>query len=92
MKIIAKDPFVHLAGILACIYVGIEFMIGSWAVTYIVEVRDGGDDSGYISSGFFGGLMVGRVLHVFVSWVVSEQNAVLVYILAAVGLQVVSRG
>jgi fucose permease len=91
MKVIAKTPFVHLGGFLAFIYVGIEFTIGSWAVTYIVEVRGGGDDSGYVSSGFFGGLMVGRVLHVFVSWVISEQNAVLVYMVVALGLQVVSR-
>jgi fucose permease len=91
MKVIAKTPFVHLGGLLAFIYVGIEFTIGSWAVTYIVEVRGGGDDSGYVSSGFFGGLMVGRVLHVLVSWVISEQNAVLVYMVVALGLQVVSR-
>jgi fucose permease len=91
MKLIVKTPFVHLGGLLAFIYVGIEFTIGSWAVTYIVEVRGGGDDSGYVSSGFFGGLMVGRVLHVFVSWVISEQNAVLVYMVVALGLQVVSR-
>lgn len=90
MKQIAKTPFVHLAGILACVYVGIEFTIGSWAVTFIIEERGGNSDSGYISTGFFGGLMMGRVLHVFVAKVLSEQVAVLSYIVIALALQIVS--
>lgn len=89
MKLIASSKFVHLASVLACIYVGLEFTIGSWAVTYVVEALGGGDDSGYISSGFFGGLTVGRVLHIPISWVISEQNGVMIYILLALGLQVV---
>jgi fucose permease len=91
MRQIAKTPFVHLAGILSCVYVGIEFTIGSWAVTFIIEERGGNSDSGYISTGFFGGLMIGRILHVFVTMVLSEQVAVLSYIIIALALQVVSR-
>ena len=32
-----------------------------WIVTYIINERNGGSSSGYISSGFWGGLTVGRV-------------------------------
>lgn len=30
-------------------------------MTYIINVRGGGSSSGYVSSGFFGGLTLGRV-------------------------------
>ena len=29
-----------------------------WIVTYIIEIRNGGPSSGYISSGFFGGAYI----------------------------------
>ncbi|KAJ3538632.1 hypothetical protein NM688_g6488 [Phlebia brevispora] len=44
---------------LACfilIYVGTAVTIGGWTVTYIIDVRHGGSSSGYVSSGFFGGM------------------------------------
>ena len=33
-----------------------------WIVTYIIEIRNGGPSSGYISSGFFGGMCILRSL------------------------------
>ena len=36
-------------------YVGVEVTIGGWTITYIINQRDGGPSSGYISTGFFGG-------------------------------------
>ena len=32
-----------------------------WIVTYIINERNGGSNSGYISSGFWGGLTAGRI-------------------------------
>ncbi|KAG1903205.1 MFS general substrate transporter [Suillus fuscotomentosus] len=52
---------VHLLAFFILIYVGVEVTMGGWMVTYIIDVRGGGSSSGYISSGFFGGLMIGRV-------------------------------
>jgi len=46
MKRILKSPFVYLVALFSWIYVGIEVTIGGWAVTYIVEVRGGGENSG----------------------------------------------
>jgi hypothetical protein len=52
---------VHLLAVFAIVYIGIEVTIGGWIVTYIIEERGGGHSAGYISSGFFGGLMLGRL-------------------------------
>ena len=43
-------------------YVGVEVTIGGWIVTFLITERGGGPSAGYISSGFFGGLTVGRVV------------------------------
>lgn len=32
-------------------------LIQGWTVTYIINVRGGGSSSGYVSSGFFGGML-----------------------------------
>ena len=45
----------------------VEVTLGGWIVTYIIEVRGGGPSSGYISSGFFGGLTFGRVALLWVN-------------------------
>ena len=44
-----------------------EVTLGGWIVTYVIEVRGGGPSSGYISSGFFGGLTFGRVALLWVN-------------------------
>jgi fucose permease len=90
MKRIMSSPFIHLVAIFSWIYVGIEVTIGGWAVTFIIEARGGGDDSGYVSSGFFGGLMIGRVLQLAVGRWVSEHNIVFFYTAVALGLEIVS--
>jgi hypothetical protein len=33
-----------------------------WIVTFIIRERNGGSGAGYISSGFFGGITLGRVV------------------------------
>ena len=52
---------VHLLAIFAIIYIGVEVTVGGWIVTFIIEKRGGGPEAGYISSGFFGGLTLGRI-------------------------------
>lgn len=58
---------VHLMAFFSLIYVGVEVTIGGWIVTYIIQVRGGGPSSGYVSSGFFGGLTFGRVALLWVN-------------------------
>ncbi|KAF9653480.1 MFS general substrate transporter [Thelephora ganbajun] len=81
---------VHLMAFFILIYVGVEVTIGGWIVTYIIHVRGGGPTSGYISSGFFGGLTFGRVALLWVnSKVIGERRAIFLYTLLALGLEVV---
>ncbi|PCH42938.1 MFS general substrate transporter [Wolfiporia cocos MD-104 SS10] len=80
---------VHVLAAFILVYVGIEVAIGGWIVTYIVDVRDGGSSSGYISSGFFGGLMLGRVALLWLNKAVGERTILFIYILLAVGLELV---
>ena len=53
---------VHLMAFFILIYVGVEVTIGGWIVTFLINERGGGPSAGYISSGFFGGLTLGRVV------------------------------
>ncbi|KAF9263216.1 MFS general substrate transporter, partial [Marasmius fiardii PR-910] len=52
---------VHLMAFYILVYVGVEVTIGGWIVSFMIRERNGGRDAGYISSGFFGGLALGRV-------------------------------
>jgi fucose permease len=56
-----------------------------WIVTFIINERGGGPASGYISSGFFAGLMLGRVALLWVNKKVGERRAVFVYATLAIG-------
>ncbi|TBU43542.1 MFS general substrate transporter [Dichomitus squalens] len=80
---------VHLMALFAFIYVGHEVTVGSWIVTYIIKQRHGGHSSGYISSGFFGGLMLGRIALLPVSKLVGERRVVYVYICSVIGLELI---
>lgn len=57
----------------------VEVTLGGWIVTYIINVRGGGPSSGYISSGFFGGLTLGRVGLLWVNKLVGDRKAVFLY-------------
>ena len=57
----------HLLSLFSLIYVGTEVTLGGWSVTYVQDKRNGGANAGYISSGFFAGLMLGRILLMWVN-------------------------
>ncbi|KAF8843925.1 MFS general substrate transporter [Paxillus ammoniavirescens] len=80
---------VHLLALFILVYVGVEVTIGGWIVTYVIDVRGGGPSSGYISSGFFGGLMTGRVALLWVNRKVGERRVLFIYALLAIGLELV---
>lgn len=62
MKRIIRSPAIYLLSAYILIYVGVEVTIGGWATSFLLEERNGDNSSGYVSSGFFGGLTVGRVI------------------------------
>ncbi|KAH9899244.1 MFS general substrate transporter [Cubamyces lactineus] len=80
---------VHLMALFAFIYVGVEVSIGSWIVTYVIKLRNGGPNSGYIPSGLFGGLMIGRVALLPFSKLVGERRVIFLYILLVMALEFV---
>ncbi|KZT23727.1 MFS general substrate transporter [Neolentinus lepideus HHB14362 ss-1] len=88
-KQIFRLKAVHLLAIFSLIYVGVEVTIGGWTVTYIIDVRHGGASSGYISSGFFGGLTVGRVALLWVNHKVGERTVLFIYGILALALELV---
>ncbi|KAH9852210.1 MFS general substrate transporter [Lenzites betulinus] len=79
----------HLLAVFILIYVGIEVTLGGWIVTYVIQLRGGGPSSGYISSGFFGGLTLGRVGLLWVNKKVGERRAIFLYSILAIALELV---
>ncbi|PIL23539.1 MFS general substrate transporter [Ganoderma sinense ZZ0214-1] len=79
---------IHLLSLFALIYVGIEVTVGSWSVTYVQDKRHGGASAGYISSGFFAGLMLGRILLMWINRKIGERRILFVYALLAIQLEV----
>ncbi|KAJ7867683.1 major facilitator superfamily domain-containing protein [Mycena olivaceomarginata] len=80
---------VHVLAFFILVYVGVEVTIGSWITTYIIDVRGGGASAGYISSGFFGGIMVGRLALLWLNKKIGEYRALFLYIALAIGLELV---
>lgn len=86
---IMKNRSVHLLAFFILFYVGVEVTIGGWIVTFIIEDRHGGPSSGYVSSGFFGGLTLGRVVLLPINKWVGERNVFFIYAALAFGLDFV---
>ncbi|KDR80372.1 hypothetical protein GALMADRAFT_62046 [Galerina marginata CBS 339.88] len=78
---------VPLLTVFALIYIGVEYTLGGWIVTFIIRQRHGGHSSGYISSGFFGGLTLGRVGLIWLNKMVGEHRIIIFYSLVAIGLE-----
>ncbi|KAF8911672.1 MFS general substrate transporter [Gymnopilus junonius] len=86
-KQILQLKAVHLLAIFLILYIGVEVTIGGWVVTFIRVIRGGGPSSGYVASGFFGGLTAGRVLLIWVNQKIGEVNAIWVYTVLALLFQ-----
>ncbi|KAI0642587.1 MFS general substrate transporter [Trametes meyenii] len=79
---------VHMLSMFSLIYVGVEVTMGGWSVTYILERRNGNSSTGYIASGFFGGLMLGRILLMWLNKKIGERLALFLYALLAIFIEV----
>lgn len=86
---IMKNKAVFLLSAFILIYVGVEVTIGGWIVTYIIEERNGGPSAGYVASGFFGGLTLGRVILLPVNKWVGEHRVLFIYAILSLGLEFV---
>ncbi|KDQ09339.1 hypothetical protein BOTBODRAFT_37096 [Botryobasidium botryosum FD-172 SS1] len=88
MKQIMKVKTVHVLALFIFVYVGVEVTIGGWIVTYSLKVRGGGPSAGYIASGFFGGLMLGRIVLIWVTRKVGARQVVYMYIALCIALEI----
>ncbi|KAJ3501696.1 hypothetical protein NMY22_g18834 [Coprinellus aureogranulatus] len=88
-KQIMAQRTVHYLAIFVLVYVGVEVTIGGWIVTYIIQERNGGPSSGYIASGFFAGLMLGRVALLPINRWIGEHRVFYIYAILSLGLEFV---
>ncbi|OCH87236.1 MFS general substrate transporter [Obba rivulosa] len=79
---------VHYLFVFALIYIGVEVSLGGWIVTFVQQKRGGGASAGYISSGFYAGLMLGRITLMWFSRKIGERNVMYLYALLAIQLDV----
>ncbi|KAF8805637.1 MFS general substrate transporter [Phlegmacium glaucopus] len=84
-----KYKSVHFLALFLVVYIGVEVTIGGWIVTFLMIVRGGGPSSGYVSTGFFGGLTLGRVILVEVTKKIGSIYAIYVYTLLAIFFQLI---
>jgi len=86
-KEVLSKRLVQIMSVFILIYVGIEVTTGGWIVTFLERKRHGGPSSGYVSSGFFAGLMLGRVGLLPVTKKIGRQRAVFMYSVAVLAFQ-----
>jgi len=89
LRQIFANKDVHLLAAFILFYVGAEVSLGGWIVTYIIDARGGGPSSGYITTGFFSGLMVGRLALLWVNEKVGERLVMFFYAGLAIGLELI---
>lgn len=79
-KAAIKDRRTWLICIFIFFYQGAEVSLGGWTVTFLLDYRHGNSEStGYIASGFWGGVMIGRfVLTTLLSRLFTARRAILV--------------
>lgn len=62
LKIALSNKITWLTALFVFFYQGSEVSIGGWIVTYLLDYRHGGHVVGYVASGFWGGVALGRLL------------------------------
>ncbi|QRV86355.1 major facilitator superfamily transporter [Ceratobasidium sp. AG-Ba] len=62
MRMTINQPFVWIFALFLCTYTGSETTNGGWIVTFLLNERNANPDTvGYVASGFWGGLALGRL-------------------------------
>ncbi|KAL5522811.1 hypothetical protein ACEPAG_8829 [Sanghuangporus baumii] len=79
---------VHFLAFFIFAYVGVEVALAGWIVTFVMDERGGGSSSGYLTSGFFGGVTVGRLCLLWLNRTVGERRVIWLYILLSIGLEI----
>ncbi|ORX34412.1 major facilitator superfamily domain-containing protein [Kockovaella imperatae] len=88
MKRIMTTPAVHYMAFYICIYVGVEVTLGGWITEFLLSQRGGNDNAGYVTTGYFAGLTLGRVILIPVTGWIGKHNAIYVYTILAIALEI----
>ncbi|GAA6059956.1 hypothetical protein JCM10212_001305 [Sporobolomyces blumeae] len=88
---VLKEALLNRTTLVSCafilFYVGSEVSMGGWIVTFLIDSRNGGPDAGYVATGFWLGLALGRaVLNPVNRWV-GEKRVVYFYLALALSLE-----
>jgi len=78
---------VHFMALFLFFYVGAEFTTGGWIFTFLLKYRGGGPSAGYVSSGFFGGLTIGRVALLYVNKKIGPEPVIFIYIVLSIAFE-----
>ncbi|KAL8710351.1 MAG: hypothetical protein Q9220_005121 [cf. Caloplaca sp. 1 TL-2023] len=85
-----KQRVTWICSIFLLCYVGLEVSLGGWIVNFMITVRHSEPfSSGMTATGFWLGLTVGRVTLGFITPKIGERLAVSIYLLAAVGFELI---
>ena len=84
---VVRQAKVLLLAFFTLVYVGTEVTVGGWSSTFLLEVRNTSTSANAIVSGFWAGIAFGRILLIPATAWMGEELAVLVYLLCAIGLQ-----
>ncbi|KAH8925116.1 MFS general substrate transporter, partial [Atractiella rhizophila] len=87
LKKILVNKNVWFISLFIIVYVGAEVSMGGWIVSFIIRQRGGGAGSGYIATGFFSGLALGRLLCPRFNTYVGEKRVVYLYLGVGAALQ-----
>lgn len=86
-----KSPLTYLISFSLFCYVGTEVTLGGWITTFMIDVRHGDIHTmGYVATGFWTGITVGRMVLGFVAgklFAGKEALLVLLYLIASILLQ-----
>ncbi|BGP41209.1 hypothetical protein JCM10449v2_005183 [Rhodotorula kratochvilovae] len=75
------------SAIFLMLYVGSEVSMGGWIVTFLITSRGGGDDAGYVATGFWFGLALGRLLLAPLNTRIGEKRVIYGYLGIALALE-----
>ncbi|DAA77910.1 TPA_exp: putative MFS transporter [Trichophyton benhamiae CBS 112371] len=90
MKLTLQCRPVWLLSLFYFFYLGVAITVGGWLVEYLVQERKGDlSRVGYVPTGYFGGIMLGRLLLAEPAHRLGEKPVILVCSLCCLALQIV---
>lgn len=85
-RVVVKSKLVWLLAFGLFLYVGSEVSLGGWISTFMIQIRDGDPEKmGYVTTGFWTGITVGRVVLGFVTgYLKHEELMATIYLSSAI--------